>query len=54
MLAAKHKKFHSYGSDIIKALFAEDYSGAQRMYQEAEQYSQELIHDLEEMKARLS
>lgn len=53
-LAAKHKKFHSYGSDIIKALFAEDYSGAQRMYQEAEQYSQELIHDLEEMKARLS
>ena len=53
-LAAKHKKFHSYGSDIVKALFAEDYSGAQRMYQEAEQYSQELIRDLEEMKARLS
>lgn len=53
-LGAKHKKFHNYGSDIIRALFAEDYSGAERMYQEAEQYSKELIHDLEEMKAKLS
>lgn len=53
-LGAKHKKFHNYGSDIIKALFAEDFIGAERLYQEAEQYSKELIHDLEEMKARLS
>lgn len=53
-LGAKHKKFHNYGSDIIKALFAEDYSGAESMYREAEQYSKELIHDLEEMKARIS
>lgn len=53
-LSAKHKKFHNYGSDIIKALFAEDYSQAERLYQEAEQYSKELIQDLEEMKTRLS
>ncbi|MDD6812378.1 MAG: methyl-accepting chemotaxis protein [Lachnospiraceae bacterium] len=53
-LGAKHKKFHHYGSDIIKALFAEEYSEAEHIYQEAEQYSKELIHDLEEMKNRLS
>lgn len=53
-LGAKHKKFHHFGSDIIKALFAEDHSTAERLYQEAEQYSKELIHDLEEMKSRLS
>lgn len=50
---AKHKKFHNYGSDVIKALFAEDYSGAERMCEEAEQYSGELLHDMEEMKKRL-
>lgn len=49
-LGAKHKKFHSYGSDAIKALFAEDYSKAEHIYREAEQYSKELISDLEKMK----
>lgn len=53
-LGAKHKKFHHYGEDIVKALFAEEYSEVERIYQEAEQYSKELIHDLEEMKNRLS
>ena len=52
-LGAKHKKFHNYGSEVIKALFDEDSSKAERIYQEAEQYSEELIHDLEEMKNRL-
>ena len=49
-LGAKHKKFHGYGADVIKALFAEDYSRAEAIYKEAEQYSKELIADLEAMK----
>lgn len=53
-LGAKHKKFHHYGEDVIKALFAEDHSKAEHICQEAEEYSKELIHDLEEMKARIS
>ena len=53
-LGAKHKKFHHYGEDVIKALFAEDHSEAEHICQEAEEYSKELIHDLEEMKARIS
>lgn len=49
-LEAKHKKFHGYGSDVTKALFAEDYSKAEQLYNEAENYSKELIADLEKMK----
>lgn len=49
-LGAKHKKFHGYGSEVIKALFAEDYDKAEQIYREAEQYSKELIADLEKMK----
>lgn len=52
-LNAKHKKFHNYGSEIIKALFAEEYDKADKLYREVEQYSGELIGDLEEMKNRL-
>ncbi|MBO5094521.1 MAG: CZB domain-containing protein, partial [Lachnospiraceae bacterium] len=52
-IGAKHKKFHNYGSDVIKALFAEDYDGAERLCREAEQYSKELLHDMEEMKRML-
>lgn len=52
-LGAKHKKFHHYGSDVIEALFAENYSDAERIHKEAEQYSVELLNDLEEMKTRL-
>lgn len=48
-LEAKHKKFHSYGAEVKKALFAEDYSTAERVYREAENYSEELIADLREM-----
>ncbi len=48
-LEAKHKKFHDYGTQVQKALFAEDYGTAERVYKEAENYSKELIADLEEM-----
>ncbi len=47
---AKHRKFHGFGSDVIKALMAEDYTRADQIYREAEQYSRELISDLEKMK----
>lgn len=53
-LGAKHKKFHNYGSEIIHALFAEEYDKADRLYQEVEQYSEELIGDLKEMRNRLA
>lgn len=49
-LEAKHKKFHGYGSDATKALFAQDYSKAEQLYKEVENYSKELIADLEQMK----
>lgn len=49
-LDVKHKKFHNYGSEVKKALFAEDYSRAEQFYREAENYSKELIADLQEMK----
>lgn len=52
-LGPKHKKFHDYGSQIINALFGQDYEKADQLYQEAEEYSKELIHDLEEMRAAL-
>ena len=52
-LGEKHKKFHSFGSDAIKALFAEDYDRASEIYREAEQYSKELISDLEKIKGIL-
>lgn len=53
-LEAKHKKFHSFGSDIIKALFAGNHEEAQRIYREAETYSQELIADMKKMIAIVS
>ena len=46
----KHRKFHGYGSDVIKALMSEDYGRAEQICREAEQYSRELISDLEKMK----
>lgn len=49
-LEEKHKKFHNYGSEIIKALFAEDYAKAEKLYQEAENYSKELFAGLVKMK----
>lgn len=48
-LGPKHKRFHNYGSRIVQALYQEDYAGAQRIYEEAEEYSRILIADLEKM-----
>lgn len=48
-MEAKHRKFHNYGSDAIKALFAEDYTKAQAIYEEAVAASKNLISDMESL-----
>ncbi len=48
-IAAKHKKFHGYGSQVVKAIFNENYSEAQKVCSEAESYSVELISDLRQI-----
>lgn len=52
-LGEKHKKFHSYGKQVLDALFDEDSSKAERIYDEAVQYSRTLIQDLETAKKAL-
>lgn len=49
-LEEKHKKFHSYGSKVINALFAENYETAEKLCNEAKEYSSELLNDLEHIK----
>ena len=49
-LGEKHKRFHNYGAGVINALNSGDYMQAQQICQEAENYSQELISDLEKMR----
>lgn len=48
-LEEKHRKFHGYGSDVIQALFDEDYTRANQLCIEAKEYSKELISDMEQM-----
>lgn len=48
-LAEKHQKFHGFGSDAINALFEEDYAKAEQVCRAAEEYSRELISDMEKM-----
>ena len=52
-LGDKHKKFHSYGKQALDALFDADYTRAENIYQEANQYSGTLIQDLETIKKEL-
>lgn len=48
-LEIKHRKFHTYGGDVIAALKSGAYTDAERIYKEAEEYSKELISDLEQI-----
>ena len=48
---AKHKKFHDYGREVTNLIMKEDYASAKEKYQEAENYSKELIADFQQMKA---
>ncbi len=52
-LEEKHKKFHSYGKQVLDALFAQDFDKANKIYEEAYQYSETLIQDLEHIKKML-
>ena len=45
-IGAEHKKLHSLGSDAIKCLFDENYSGAEKACAEAEALSRDLIDKL--------
>ncbi len=48
-LGEKHRRFHQYGADVIAALQNEQYGAAERICNEAQRYSTELIADMEEM-----
>ena len=50
-LETKHVKFHTYGKDVIDALMKNDNQTAKKLYEEADQYSNDLIGDLKKMKA---
>lgn len=52
-LEEKHKKFHTYGKQVLEALFAQDFDKANKIYEEACQYSEILIQDLERIKKML-
>lgn len=49
-LEAKHKKFHDFGAVVKRTVFDGDYDAARKSYEQARQYSEELISDLEKMK----
>ena len=51
-LEAKHRKFHTYGQSVINALNRADYMEASRIYVEAENYSRDLISDMENILTR--
>lgn len=48
-LGNKHRKFHTYGTAVINALNNGDYAESERVYWEAENYSRELIADMEKI-----
>ena len=45
----KHRKFHNFGADAVKAIFNEDYSRAKSIYKDAERYSEDLISDMRKL-----
>lgn len=48
-LENKHREFHGFGSKMIRALFDEDYSQAEKIYADAERFSKDLISDFEKL-----
>lgn len=48
-LGNKHKKFHTYGRIVINNIQNNEYQKAQQVYREAENYSKELIADMEKI-----
>lgn len=48
-LEEKHKRFHKFGTDVINAINSSDYFRAEQLCRDAENYSKELIADLEKL-----
>lgn len=48
-LGAKHQKFHQFGSAVMNAISCENYGEAEQIYRKAEQYSKELIADMQKI-----
>lgn len=48
-LGAKHKKFHQFGASVMNAINCGNYAEAERICQEAEQYSKGLIADMQQI-----
>ena len=48
-IGAEHEKLHKLGSQVIEAMFAEDYERASQIYDEAKDLSDKLIAKLEQL-----
>lgn len=48
-LGNKHQKFHTYGRTVIDAINSREYGRARKIYNEAANYSKELIADMEKI-----
>lgn len=48
-LGAKHQKFHQFGASVMHAINCENYAEAERIYRKAEQYSDGLIADMQQI-----
>lgn len=48
-LGAKHQTFHQFGESVMRAIKAGNYGQAEQIYRKAEQYSKELIADLQQI-----
>lgn len=48
-LGHKHRRFHQFGASVIRALNCGNYSEAEQIYRKADNYSKELIADLEKI-----
>lgn len=49
-LEDKHRKFHNFGKEVKQCIISKDYASAKQHYNEAEQYSKELLNDFKKMK----
>lgn len=48
-LGGKHQKFHTYGEGVINAVRSREYGRARQIYNEAANYSNELISDMQKI-----
>ena len=48
-LGPKHQRFHRFGAAVMNAINSGDYMEAERIYREAENYSKELIADMQKI-----